>query len=262
MTELDPKERDRIMRKIKHCLALSKSANEHEAAAAMRQAQALMRKFRLTDMDVKVSDVGETKSDIEMARRPLWDMALSTLVGDVFGCRVLDRSTWSDAKGCRVKLAVFIGVNPAPEIAKYAYESLYRQLKKARASYVADIRSMRGRQRPTPETQGNHFAIGWLYAVEEKIRALVPTGEDGEPEQVSASDSKALIAIESNDKALIDAYLAGRVIKKARDTRTPDLDPFSQYAGMLAGERAVINPGVASAGADVLALESDADAES
>ena len=35
--------RDDALKKIKKCLALSRSANEHEAAAALRQAQALMR---------------------------------------------------------------------------------------------------------------------------------------------------------------------------------------------------------------------------
>ena len=33
--------RDDALKKIKKCLALSRSANEHEAAAALRQAQAL-----------------------------------------------------------------------------------------------------------------------------------------------------------------------------------------------------------------------------
>nr|WP_311138699.1 DUF2786 domain-containing protein [Pseudomonas amygdali] len=32
---------------MKHCLALSQSSNENEAATAMRQAQALMREYHL-----------------------------------------------------------------------------------------------------------------------------------------------------------------------------------------------------------------------
>lgn len=38
--------------KIRKCLALAKSANEHEAAAALRQAQALMRKYGVEDGDI------------------------------------------------------------------------------------------------------------------------------------------------------------------------------------------------------------------
>lgn len=38
-----------IIDKISKCLALSKSANEHEAAIALRQAQALMQKYKISE---------------------------------------------------------------------------------------------------------------------------------------------------------------------------------------------------------------------
>ena len=60
--QIDEKKLERAIRKIKHCLALAQSANENEAATALRQAQALMREYRLTEMDVKLSDVGEVES--------------------------------------------------------------------------------------------------------------------------------------------------------------------------------------------------------
>ena len=48
-----------ILEKIKKCLALSKSANEHEAAQAMKQAQALMKKYEVDAVDVALSEVSE-----------------------------------------------------------------------------------------------------------------------------------------------------------------------------------------------------------
>ena len=45
--------------KIKKCLARAKSANEHEAAQALKQAQALMREFEVTEQDVEWSQVNE-----------------------------------------------------------------------------------------------------------------------------------------------------------------------------------------------------------
>ena len=36
-----------VIEKIKKCLALSKSANQHEAATALRQAQSLMEKYNI-----------------------------------------------------------------------------------------------------------------------------------------------------------------------------------------------------------------------
>lgn len=42
---LDGSERERVIRKIKRCLALGESSNPNEAEMAMRQAQALMRTY-------------------------------------------------------------------------------------------------------------------------------------------------------------------------------------------------------------------------
>lgn len=51
-----------VLEKIKKCLALSKSANEHEAAQAMKQAQALMKKYEVDAVDVVLSEVSERGS--------------------------------------------------------------------------------------------------------------------------------------------------------------------------------------------------------
>lgn len=61
-------DRAKILDKIKKCLASSASANEHEAAAAPRQAQSLMR----------LHDIGE--AEIE------WEATLAGSVADAFGC--------------------------------------------------------------------------------------------------------------------------------------------------------------------------------
>ncbi|MTD33973.1 DUF2786 domain-containing protein [Paludibacterium denitrificans] len=50
-------DRKSAIEKIKKCPALAKSANEHEAAAALRQAQALMEKFGVEDDDILMSEV-------------------------------------------------------------------------------------------------------------------------------------------------------------------------------------------------------------
>ncbi len=45
--------------KIKKLLRLAASDNPHEAAAAMRQARALMEKYRLEESDIQLSEVYE-----------------------------------------------------------------------------------------------------------------------------------------------------------------------------------------------------------
>lgn len=44
--------KEKVLDKIKKCLALSQSANEHEAAQALKQAQALMEKYEVNAVDV------------------------------------------------------------------------------------------------------------------------------------------------------------------------------------------------------------------
>ena len=51
--------RDEAIAKIKKCLALGRSAQPHEAGAAMRQAQKLMQAHSITDLDIEHSDIKE-----------------------------------------------------------------------------------------------------------------------------------------------------------------------------------------------------------
>jgi hypothetical protein len=51
--------RDEALLKIKKCMALSKSAEPHEAAVALRQAQKLMEQFSVNEQDMSLLDVHE-----------------------------------------------------------------------------------------------------------------------------------------------------------------------------------------------------------
>jgi len=245
---------ERIIRKIKRCLALSKSSNENEAATAMRQAQALMREYRLTELDVRLSDVDEVQSDKSRAnRRPTWDRHLSGIVARVFGCRPLSYRHWCDASGRMVERALFIGVTPAPQIAIYAYEALLAKLTQARREYVTQVRTGKRRSAYSPETAGDHFAIAWVSVVHGKLHELVPKGEE-DPAIEQRSNGRDLVEVESQGKALVEQYLAGREIGKQRKARPLELDIAAQIAGMLAGQKVKLNPGLAAGGETQLQL--------
>jgi len=105
------------IRKIKHCLALAQSANENEAATALRQAHALMREYRLTEMDVKLSDVGEVESQFTRTERlPTWERNLSGAVSRTFGCTALGQQ-YCKEKDRIIARVSFVGVTPAEHIA-------------------------------------------------------------------------------------------------------------------------------------------------
>lgn len=257
MSDIDPTELERVIRKIKHCLALSTSSNEHEAATAMRQAQALMSKYRLTETEVNLSDVGMSKSDKEKTKREQWERLLSSVVAMVFDCETLTSISWSSTKLCRVETAVFIGVAPAPEIARYAYDTLHRQCVAARKAYVGAIN-----RREIPSTgvsakaRGGHFAIYWVQQVEKKLQALVPTGED-DPEQ-SESNTRALIAIKSKSDELIQAYISnltdGKGPTPGASMRRMKISGLDALHGAEAGRKAQVSHGVGTAGEQLAAI--------
>lgn len=249
---IDKKKLERAIRKIKHCLALSQSANENEAATALRQAQALMREFRLTEMDVKLSDVGEVESQFSRnERRPAWDQQLSASVAAVFNCSSLRAREWCKAKHRVVERASFIGVTPSQHIALYAYEALLTKLKLARKQYAAGVRSGKYRSSYSAETAGDHFALAWVGQVHEKLLALIPQGED---DPSTPSDGRDIMVVQTQDKALIAEYLSNITIAKSRKTPEIELDLDAQIAGMLAGRKVDLNAGITRGGDNPLSL--------
>lgn len=254
--QIDEKKLERAIRKIKHCLALAQSANENEAATALRQAQALMREYRLTEMDVKLSDVGEVESDLHRAkRRPAWDQQLSIAVADAFNCTTLRRRKLSSAKEQVVECATFVGVSPAQNIALYAYESLHRKLTQARKEYCSAVRSGVRRSAYSAETAGDHFALAWVWEVQSKLKALVPQDDDPAAQPGSG---QGLVAIQAQDKALISEFLATQDIRESRKRKGVELDMNAQIAGMLAGSKVELHAGLARGGDEILALSASA----
>ena len=256
---IDQKKLERAIRKIKHCLALAQSANENEAATAMRQAQALMREYQLTETDVKLSDVGEVESALSRAkRRPIWDRQLSAMVAQVFNCKTLRYKHWCKIKCRGVERATFVGVSPSQHIALYAYETLMTKLVHARGEYMASVRAGRYRSNYySPATAGDHFAVAWVGEVHRKLHALVPRGEEDQLLEHQRA-GRELIAVETQHQTLITEYLADKNIGKARKTREAELDLNAQIAGMLAGRKVDLHAGLASGSEDLLALSASA----
>ena len=74
---LDGSERERVIRKIKRCLALGESSNPNEAEMAMRQAQALMRTYRLSEADLDADAVNSEQRDTGLVRLSEWQRMLA-----------------------------------------------------------------------------------------------------------------------------------------------------------------------------------------
>lgn len=226
-------DKDEILAKIKKCLALSKSSNEHEAAAALRQAKKLMEAHNISDLDVQAAEAEEHLAAAGATRKPTaWEAYLAGEIAAAFSCRLVFLATHGSGKWS------FIGLGASAEVAGYAFAVLFRQAKRARAAYIKErlARCKRGAQ----VRRADLFCHGWV----ETATAQVGSGASTEQQAVAID---AFIA--SRYPALVDASPRDRTgDRKLRDHEWSD-----HSAGRRAGHDAQLNRGVNAA--NNLALE-------
>lgn len=171
--------RDEALKKVKKCLALSRSANDAEAATALRQAQKLMEQFNLTSQDVSLSDVGEAEVRAVSAAANAWELRLVRLIANAFGCEQFGRVTgaYNDAGNyVRKRFWVFVGIGAAHTIAAYACDVLVRQCARLRTAHIA--KQPRNCKAITKTVRGDEFAMGWVSGVARMVQAFAqPAGD-------------------------------------------------------------------------------------
>lgn len=220
--------RDDAIKKIKKCLALSRSAEPHEAAAAMRQAQKLMDQFRVDGQELSMIDVREVRVRAASMASNRWDVMLSTMVADAFGCDHFTSTTrgYNDAGNyVRKREYVFVGIDAAADVAAYSYQVLGRQCSRSR---LAHIQKQPKNCKPITKTaRGDAFANGWVYGVRELVERF-------------ASGDK--------DKALLLAYMTAKhpdlKTVETKNNAAKVKNSGHVLAGITAGENAQLNRGV------------------
>lgn len=224
--------KEEIIEKVKKCLALSQSANEHEAAIALRQAQRLMAAHGISDLDILAAGASEARAKSGATSKPAsWEARLSGIVADVFGCRVIfmgGAGEWN-----------YIGCGVAPELAKYAFDVMFRQARRARTDYIAN--RLKRCKTTTKTRRADLFSAGWVDVAAGKISAYA--GSDQQNDAIAAY-------VDQHYPALVDGSTINRNKGKAlRGHEVGDL-----LAGCISGRGADLNRGVGSAGG-TLALE-------
>ncbi len=148
----------KALEKIKKCLRLAASSNPHEAAAAMRQARALMEKHQVGEADVLMADVLEigARSGSKF-NPPQWEANLASTVARAYSCRVIFIAGLGDWS--------FIG--EMAEVAGYAMTLLLRQVRQARRDYIANTLK---RCKPATKTKrADMFCDAWVWSVRTKV---------------------------------------------------------------------------------------------
>lgn len=212
--------RDAILRKIKACLRLAASSNPNEAAAALRQAQAMMAKHDVSAAEV--SDVGQ--ADVLTRYRgqtpPTSVLMLARMCADGFGAAVVIIGDW------RRTTLRFYGLDGAAHVAEYAFAVLRRQMDRDRLKHIARVR-----KRGNREARGETFARAWVQA----LSHLFPSIELAEDKRI-ALDEHIGLQHPNTEKT------NGRDLTK-RGKATDD----DAWAGHCAGKNAQLNRGVGSA---------------
>lgn len=210
-----------LLAKIRKCLALSRSANEHEAAAALAKARALMEEHGIDNAMLELAEIEEaTARASRNMRPPRWESILARTV-----CRGLSVSHFIDGQGDRC----FVGRGARAEVASYAFAVLFRQLKAARASYIAS--ALRRCKVARKRARADVFCEGWAAAAFVKICELVA---------------------ESPEDAAIGAYLAvqhpglATVSNRAASAKRAEND---FWRGHARGGEVALNVGVGAAAA-------------
>ncbi|WP_320838503.1 DUF2786 domain-containing protein [Zhongshania sp.] len=154
--------RERILDKIRKCLSLAESANEHEAAIAMRQAKKLMEANGLTASELGMYELTKKNAYTAFSRPPKWAIDLAGTVALAFSCSLYIRSGG---------IFIFVGAGAAPEISEYSYLVLYRQLDRARKQYAKGLDGCW--YSPADRRQmGRAFCEGWIEGVNKTVRTF------------------------------------------------------------------------------------------
>lgn len=224
-------DRNKALDKIKKCLRLAASANPHEAAAAMRQAQALMREHGIGQADVDMSSVEESTA-IAGAKQtpPKWEAQLARTVATAYACKVI--------------FAAGIGrwnfVGEVAEVASYTMTVLLRQVRQARRDFT--LTKLKNCKKTTKTKRGDVFSEAWVSAVYEQVMTFANCELSPAVELYLAHHYPALVKQLPRDRNAAGRGRAGiRAISDAMH-------------GLLAASDVRLNHGMTSTGSQALAL--------
>jgi hypothetical protein len=159
-------DKQKIISKIQKCLRLAESGNSNEAAAALRQAQGMMRKYGIHEADVHTLNINEiTAGSGGYYNPPYWALALSDLIAEAFDCRVYIARRDEAHPEFR-----FIGVEHSASVAAYSFTVLYRQLRLARRGYMNNL-GLEDKQEA--RRRGNVFAQAWLFRIAKVVAEFI-----------------------------------------------------------------------------------------
>lgn len=195
-------DRDKVLDKIRKCLALGKSPNEHEAAAALRQAQKMMAAHNLTEEDVGLVEFAyETiVTDYEYGKKkPLVVVAVIDVVRHALGVEPVMGGQRVRDGGPMIHTVRYFGPRARVALATHAHQVIYRACDRAWKAYLDQNPAIRGVTGARAS-----FYHGWCSSVVSKVQALALSKEE----------------IEMIAKKMAQAYGTDKFARAALGTKT------------------------------------------
>jgi hypothetical protein len=223
--------REDILKKIQKCMSLANSANEHEAAAALRQATKLMAMYEVSEAEMLASSVSEVRVKSGVIAHPSrWESDLAGRIAYIFGCHLMFSEGFSES------VWIFIGISPNNDVAGYSFDVLYRQAKRARQEFITT--QLKRFKKSNKVRRADLFCVGWVRAACAGVTALTPI-----------KGAEAAIA------AYMDLKHADVGKLEVRDRNSGPLshkDALALSAGLSAGRNAQVHRGVGAAEAPLM----------
>ncbi|MBX9597138.1 MAG: DUF2786 domain-containing protein [Burkholderiales bacterium] len=179
-------EKEKALAKIQKCLRLANSTNPHEAAQALKQAYALMRKHNISEgvaIDCGDITIGSELNATNTNKIPEWLNHLVNVIQDTFSvvatCRTYSGSNYYGSRTTYKSTIKFHGERSDVIIAEYAFNFLLRLLRKSRSEYSSQLSSFK-RNRTKLADQ---YAQGWCIGVNNALRDLRRFNPDEQKKQ-------------------------------------------------------------------------------
>jgi hypothetical protein len=256
----------KVIRKIKRCLAKATSRNNpNEAAVALEMARRLMKKYNLNDADLEsqtIEDIIEVDMIIAM-RDSEPSLLLVVWLGKAFHVTPIQMRVTKTGSKRVIKCAIrFIGTKADVAVSTFIFSYMMSILEVKAADYFQTVRKSKEAWTITETNKVKEgFSLGFVAAVVEKLKAIeahnasVEASRAAEHAQCLSIGTMALVVIKHD---LIKRYM-DEAHPNAEETQG---DPIkcnsSDYgAGYIEGEKTGIYRGVGK-NKDRTAIKGDA----
>lgn len=242
----------KVLEKIRRCLALSKSANEHEAALALEKARELMEKYNIEEGDLEnqtIDDIIEIDFMIGLeSNEP--EKVLAVWLGKAFFVTpiIMNVTKTPRSKKVTARAIRFIGHKADVAATTYIFSYMMNLIHiKAQDYFESKKKAKKWTDEKAPEVK-DAFALGFAYAVVEKLKAI----EAQNAATVAAEAEANLNHAQIETKAL--AVIKNDLVKKYMEENHPNAqesekgkvkcDENHYNAGYIEGEKHGIHKGV------------------